>query len=335
MVASFLFARAKKRKLADGPSSEWEMPEHQIDLGWLNRKISAFTFKSLTSIKNFSNGPGRRVSQHIPLLGTPRREQAVQSGEMKTLETLMAGIAHEINNPAAFLHTSVHNLQRDTRKLKSFLVELAGEEVDNEILAAFDERFSGIFQQLDLLHEGTIRIQDMVKNLQSFSRVHNKEIKVDVQEGIETTLSLVRSSYKHQVDFITDFEPGLMVQGNGGELKQVYMNIMVNACQAIVEKQNRKGENTKGTLTIQTRKERRQAVIQFQDTGIGMSEEVRNKMFAPFFTSKPVGKGTGLGLSISYTIIKNHGGRIEVMSEPGRGTVITVYLPQVRETMES
>jgi signal transduction histidine kinase len=313
-------------------------------------RVNKFTFeRSLTMrlygsknkplIKRFCGVHGARLAffQKEPLAAGGKKEKPSQyanSENMAALGTLLAGVTHEINNPMTFINTSVHNLKQDLEKLKTFLFDLAGNEAANDILAAFDERFETLFKHLDTLNEGTTRIKEIVRNLESFSRMDNVEMKrVKLQEGLETTLNLVKAKYKDHVDFITAFKPGLDIQGNEGELKQVFMNIIINACQAIVEKQKKRGDKIKGTITIRTWKKNDHAVISFQDTGIGVSEKVRKKIFKPFFTTKPQGQGTGLGLSISYGIIKKHGGRIETASEQGKGTIITIYLPLMREAI--
>jgi two-component system NtrC family sensor kinase len=307
-------------------------------------KKKKFTYERSLTMKLFgsSNKPllrnfcrySREQRMFLPKETLVTEEKKENQSELEKLEniaalgTLLAGVAHEINNPMTFVNTSVYNLKHDLEKLKAFLFNLAVNEVDNDILSAFDERFEILFKHLDTLNEGTNRIQEIVRNLKSFSQMNNMETKqVNIQEGIESTLNLVKAGYKYYVDFITDFKPDLVIQGNQGKLKHVFMNIIINACHAIVERQKRKGEVTKGRLTIQTWKEADYAAISFQDNGIGMSREVKSRMFEPFFTTKRGNKGTGLGLSISEKIVKEHGGEIEVQSMEGKGTTIILYFP--------
>lgn len=262
--------------------------------------------------------------------------QLVQSEKMASLGTMVAGVAHEINNPTNFVHGSVHNLERDLAKFKAFLVELAGDDADHEVLAVFDEKFDTLFKHLSTMREGTTRIKDIVKALRTFSRHSEAEMEaVRPREGLETTAHLVKANYKDHVTFVYDFRADPEVECHIAELNQVFMNIMVNACQAIAKKQKASGGSEKGTLTIQTGEEDGYAVIRFEDTGIGMPEAVKQRMFDPFFTTKPVGEGTGLGLSVSYGIIQEHRGRIEVDSTEGKGTVITLYLPLKRENVST
>ncbi len=256
------------------------------------------------------------------------QSQLVQSEKMAGLGLLVAGVAHEINNPASFAHTSAYNLEKDIEKLKAFLVELAGDEVDREIVKAFDEKFSVLFNHLNSIKEGTSRISKTVGDLRIFSRMEKGEMKpIKLLEGLQVTLNLVITQYKENVDFVTDFQADPEVEGNAAELNQVFMNILVNACQAILDKQKGAIEAVNGLITTQFLEEKGNAVISIKDNGIGMSQEVKRKMFDPFFTTRAVGEGIGLGLSISFGIIKKHGGRIEVTSEEGKGTTVTLYLP--------
>jgi len=258
--------------------------------------------------------------------------QLIQSEKMRALGDLVANVAHELNNPASFIQTTSYNLHRDLDKLKAFILELAGEDADKEILDEFSEKFVILVKHLNTLKEGITRIDETVKNLRTFSRMDKNEMKlVNIQEGLQATLNLVKTKYKEDVDFITDFQPSLEVKGNPAELNQVFMNLLTNGCYAILEKQKLSGEETDKKFTILMREEIGYTVIVFQDTGTGMTKEVKEKMFDPFFTTKPMGEGTGLGLSISYSIIKKHNGHIKVESEIGKGTAVTLYLPRERK----
>ncbi|HLP45061.1 MAG TPA: ATP-binding protein, partial [Candidatus Kapabacteria bacterium] len=248
--------------------------------------------------------------------------------KLAALGFLVAGVAHEINNPASFTHTTVYNLQRDIENLKTFLVELAGNDADAEILAAFDERFSVLFNHLATLNEGTTRITKTVSDLRTFYRKEKEEmIPIKLLDGLQVTANLVKTHFKEQVEFVYDFQADPEIEGTASELNQVFMNVMINACQAIKEKQKVTGEAINGILNIRVLIEKDKAVIRFKDNGIGMSHGVRNKMFDPFFTTRSMGEGTGLGLFISYGIVKKHNGRFEVVSEEGKGTTINLYLP--------
>jgi ligand-binding sensor domain-containing protein/signal transduction histidine kinase len=267
------------------------------------------------------------------LLDTQRK--LAQSEKLKALGVLVARVAHEFNNPASFIRTTSYNLSRDLQRLKMFLIELAGDEADGEILSTFDEKFDMLFKHLAILKGGSIRISDIVRSLRTLSPMGLGDMEwIDLNEGLNITVSKIKHHYIEQVDFVTIFQPGIEIKGSLDELDRVFRNIIQNACQAIQLKQKNNINNFKGILTIRTCKEKDHAVISFQDTGIGISDDVRKKMFDPFFTTRPEGEGWGLGLYISYDIIQKHGGQIKVESEVGRGTTITLCLPLSKKALK-
>ena len=138
-------------------------------------------------------------------------------------------------------------------------------------------------------------------------------------------MNLVRLNYREYVEIIEDYREYVELMGNQGELNQVFMNLAVNACQAIKSKARREGN--RGKLIVSCYREQSFGVIRFVDTGGGIPEGIRSRIFEPFFTTKSEGEGTGLGLSISFGIIQRHQGRVEVESDDGRGTTFTVYIP--------
>ena len=145
-------------------------------------------------------------------------------------------------------------------------------------------------------------------------------------EGLAATLNLVRAKFKEQVEFNCEFKADPVLQCWPAQLNQVFMNLAINGCQAIIAApQNEKSAS--GRLFVSTFVEGENFGICFRDNGAGMSAEVKMRVFDPFFTTKPVGEGTGLGLSISYGIVEKHGGRIEVESSPGAGSTFTILLP--------
>ncbi|MBF0287851.1 MAG: PAS domain S-box protein [SAR324 cluster bacterium] len=251
--------------------------------------------------------------------------QLAHSEKMASVGTLVAGVAHEINNPASFAQSGAQNLERRLQELQEFIYHLAEDEQD--IQRIFEPKFDPLFKNLRAIIDGTVRIGDIVKNLRQFSRLGEKEAKeVSVVEGLESSVALVRPNYKENVQFVCDFEAAPSIRCWYTELNQVFVNIIINSCQAIVEQQRQSGSKW-GTLTIRTSIAEDQLVILFEDTGIGIPAEVKNKIFDPFFTTKSTGEGTGLGLSISYDIVQKHKGQITVDSKEGCGTTITVLLP--------
>jgi PAS domain S-box-containing protein len=243
--------------------------------------------------------------------------QLVQSEKMASLGGLVAGIAHEINTPVGAM-TSMHDtLMRAIAKLKEHLQERHREAFEA------DERMKSLFAMIDesnqVIRSGASRVAEIVRRLRSFARLDEAELKkVDVHEGIEDTLTLLHHEIKHNIQVVRDYGNLPPMSVFPSRLNQVFLNLINNARQAIRDK---------GTITIKTRVEDETAVISFTDDGIGISRENLPRVFDPGFTTKGVGVGTGLGLSICYQIIKDHRGRIDVESEPGKGATFTIRIP--------
>ena len=260
------------------------------------------------------------------------QQQLVQAEKMSSLGTLVSGIAHEINNPANFTGLAAENVERDIQGLQRFLAGLSDENSDPALLAEIEARFARIDTQLTLVRDGADRLATIVRDLRSFSRVGESEALVACpDDGLEATLNLVRAQYRDRISItLRRSSPEARGACNPAALNQVFMNLAVNACQAILEKQMQSGrrELPAGHLRIATWLERNgDWMAQFSDDGIGMDAATQGRIFEPFFTTKDVGAGTGLGLSVSYGILRRHGGDITVSSAPGAGSVFTVRLP--------
>jgi signal transduction histidine kinase len=276
----------------------------------------------------------------------------LQSEKMAAIGQLAAGVAHEINNPVGFIHSNLGSLHKYSQRIQDLLLKyeelmttLKSNSSENitplcEDIEGLKKRFKIEFILKDLQKvitdslEGTERIKKIVADLKSFSRVDQAEFKyANINEGLESTLNVVWNELKYKCTVEKDFGELPQLYCNLGQLNQVFMNLLVNAAQAIKEK---------GTIIIATHcvnggkcsgrseKEGNYIEIKICDTGCGIPEDKLDRIFDPFFTTKPVGKGTGLGLSIAYDIIKKHQGEITVESEVGKGTTFTIQLP-IRE----
>ncbi len=254
------------------------------------------------------------------------QSQLVMQEKMASVGLLTAGIAHEIKNPTTFTRLSAQNLGVDLDEFRNWLLEMAGEEEANTFSPLLDQRMKPLFEHLELIREGSGRIVALAQNLQTFSRADNALQVVDLTEGIASTLNLVRSKFKDYVSFEMNFADPLNTWCRPGQLNQVFMNLIVNACQEM--RQYYEQTHIKGKLTIETGRLGDEGVIRFQDTGGGIPKEVLDRIFEPFFTTKQNSEGTGLGLAISARIIREHNGRIAVNSTPGQGTTFTLYLPR-------
>jgi two-component system, NtrC family, sensor kinase len=252
---------------------------------------------------------------------------------------LVAGIAHEINNPVNFIHGNVNHAQRYVQDLVS-LVELydltypepvaaivqKSNEIDIDFLRA------DLPKLFDSMQLGTERIREIVKSLRLFSRLDESEVKpVDLHEGIDSALMILQSRLKggrdrQAIRVIQRYGALPEVRCFAGQLNQVFMNILLNAVDALEERRLLTLEQP--TIEIITQRQGDQVLIQFVDNGIGIPKAMQSQIFNPFFTTKPVGKGTGMGLSISYQIItENHGGQCWLYSEVGQGTTFTIRIP--------
>lgn len=192
-------------------------------------------------------------------------------------------------------------------------IEDAKESIDLDFIL---EDFNKVIEESK---EGMQRIKKIVQNLKDFSHPGEEKLTyVDVNKAIESTLSIVWNELKYKAEVIKEYGEIPEIKGYPQQLNQVFMNMLINAVQAIKEK---------GRIRIKTYAEDKNIFIEISDTGVGMSEEVMSHIFEPFFTTKEVGRGTGLGLSMSYGIIKKHNGEIKVKSKIGEGTTFTVKLP--------
>ena len=267
--------------------------------------------------------------------------QMVQSEKMASIGQLAAGVAHEINNPIGFVSSNLDALKdymQDVGQLLEFYQgvtsdltagKVAGlpDEVSEHLekVKNFEEQIEidyireDIFDLLKDCRDGTLRVGQIVGDLKNFAHPGNdKKMLVDLNQGLESTLNVVHNELKYKTTVEKQLGEIPRVEGYPQKLNQVFMNILVNAGQAIEEK---------GVITIKSRTEDTNAVVEISDTGCGIAPEHLSKIFDPFFTTKDIGKGTGLGMNIAYNIVKEHGGRIEVKSEVGKGTTFCIILP--------
>jgi len=272
--------------------------------------------------------------------------QLVQQEKMSSLGQLVAGVAHEINNPVSFIHGNLSHVREYAQNLLN-LVQLYQKhypqpfteiqvEVDRIDLEFLQEDFPKMINSMNM---GTDRICEIVLSLRNFSRMDEAEFKaVDIHEGIESTVLILQHRLKGvsgspAIQLIREYGALPMVECYPGQLNQVLMNILINAIDAIEEAGDSQTDCDRqdhpGHITIQTSVLDCQWVkIAIADNGVGIPEPVQSRIFDPFFTTKQAGKGTGMGMSISYQIITaKHGGKLDCFSTPGQGTEFVIQIP--------
>ena len=253
------------------------------------------------------------------------QQQLLQSEKMAAIGQLAAGVAHEINNPVGFVNSNLGTLKTNVFQLLNVISAYEGGTPEDIAAARKAADLEFLREDLPSLvaesQEGLNRVTKIVKDLKDFSHVDQQagRQRADLNAAIESTLNVVWNELKYKAEIIRELGDIPLVDCVPAQINQVFMNLLVNAAQAIEQQ---------GKIFVRSGSENQQVWFEIVDTGQGMSEEVRNRIFEPFFTTKPVGKGTGLGLSISYDIVvKKHGGHMDVTSTPGQGTCFRIWLP--------
>jgi two-component system, NtrC family, sensor kinase len=259
----------------------------------------------------------------------------LQSEKMASIGQLAAGVAHEINNPVGFVNSNLGALRGYVEQLLAVLAAFeavlegipagaARERIESAMrMAELDYLKTDIVALLDESSDGLARVRRIVQDLKDFSHSDQGEwCYSDLHKGLESTLNVVNNEIKYKARVIKEYGELPMVRCLPSQLNQVFMNLLVNAAHAI---------DGQGEIHVRTGvdgSDKDASVwVEIADTGKGIPEQMLTRIFDPFFTTKPVGKGTGLGLSISYGIVRKHGGRIDVKSEVGKGSVFRVILP--------
>lgn len=282
------------------------------------------------------------------------QSRMVQQEKMASIGQLAAGVAHEINNPLGYISSNINRLEEYVNDIFEYVDELEKmvatadtieadtievgsvdvEKGSSHTIATLREKCDFDFIRTDLPEllkdcvEGSVRVQEIVENLKSFSRIDDaaKITEFDINDAVNNCLKLVHNELKYHCDVKKELKSTLNVLGHYGQINQVISNLLINASHAI------KDTEKHGSITIKTWSDDSNVYLVIQDSGTGISEDYIDKIFDPFFTTKEVGKGTGLGLNISYDIIvNNHSGELTVESEIGKGTCFFITLPKSQQ----
>ncbi|AFY39507.1 integral membrane sensor signal transduction histidine kinase [[Leptolyngbya] sp. PCC 7376] len=261
--------------------------------------------------------------------------QLIQTEKMSSLGQMVAGIAHEINNPVNFIHGNLTHIRQNFDDLME-LIDLYNDEYpqeDGEIAELIEDIELDFLKKdmpkiLSSMKLGSNRIREMVLSLRNFSRLDEADIKqIDLVEGIESTLIILNSRIKNKIQVLKRYEDLPLINCYPAQLNQVWMNLISNAIDAM-DSVLEENPDFQPQLTIATQILNDEYIcVAIADNGIGFNNSTQQKIFDPFFTTKPIGQGTGLGLSIVYQIVEKHDGQIKLESKPNQGTTFQVILP--------
>jgi two-component system NtrC family sensor kinase len=307
---------------ADFDKSLLQIPtENETELGLLAESFNDLSRRTFESQKQLKDKIQELEKANNEIRDT--QAKLVHTAKMASLGQLVAGVAHELNNPIGFIYSNMTHLREYSEKL-IHLIDVAENEPEKLEKEKKKSDLTYIVNDLPKLitscEDGARRTRDIVLGLRNFSRLEEAQVKqVDLHEGLENTLSLLSGEIKNRIKVVKHFEKIPKVNCYPSQLNQVFMNVLSNAAQAI---------ESEGEIHITTKRLGPERVeVSIRDTGKGMNKQTLEKVFDPFFTTKGIGHGTGLGLSISYGVVQKHGGDILVSSEVGKGTEFKIVLP--------
>lgn len=307
----------------------------------VGNKESEYTEEDVEVAQLFGNDIWRIIRrQRVEAELKSAQQQLMLSEKMASIGLLAAGVAHEINNPVGYVNSNLGTLEKYLADI--FVVMDKYEAVDTlregdsplqEELRHFKEKINLNFIREDTKslisesHQGLDRVKKIIQDLKNFSHSDANEqwVLANVHHGLDSTLNVVWNELKYKCEVIKEYGVLPEIYCLPSQLNQVFMNLLVNAAQAI---------EVRGQITIRTGQEESRVWIEVSDTGKGIPPEHIPHLFDPFFTTKPIGKGTGLGLSVSYNIVKKHHGKIEIHSEVGKGSTFRVWLPMQQSDSE-
>ncbi len=316
------------RSLQEGGKAEILIEDAPLELEYLIRVYQEMVESVEKSQSELERRLGELSDANLEIRQT--QSQLVQSAKMASLGQVVAGVAHELNNPIGYIYSNMHQLSEYVVRLRQMFEayqraldrlpegeRAEAKKLEKDLEIEFILRDIGELSKSCL--DGATRAKDIVMGLRTFSRVNDTDkAPVDIHEGIKSTLKLLESEFKSRITVHEDYAEIPPVECHLTQINQVLMNLLFNASQAI---------SKKGEIWIKTFRHDNFVVIEIKDSGEGIPAETLEKIFDPFFTTKRLGQGTGLGLSIAYNIVEQHGGKIEVESTVGKGALFRVSLP--------
>lgn len=318
-------------------ASSIQLAESKQALLNLNKDLEKRVSERTTELENANNQLLQEKEEQAKLIKELHavQYQLIQSEKLASVGQLAAGVAHEINNPLAFVKANVATLKDYANNLNKLI------EQQHAILKKYDhaDEIEPLKTELDYLYiknelptlftdseVGIDRIRVIIDNLRSFAHPsRNTWQTADLNQCINDTLTIAHNQYKYKAEIGLNLAHNTEIECIPSQISQVLLNLLVNAVQAI---------ETDGHINISTEPDKNGVIIRISDTGRGIPDDILHKIFDPFFTTKEVGSGTGLGLSICYEIIKGHSGKINVVSQIGKGTTFTIWLPKQQKLTE-
>jgi two-component system, NtrC family, sensor kinase len=312
------------------------MTEQDYKRAYERQKLAREKAESLLEVRSRELYEANETLQNAYNTLSDQKNQLVQQEKLASIGLLAAGVAHEINNPVGFVKSNLQTLENYTASYSAVLNayrNLAEAAEQGVSITEHIDKLKDILKATDLEHiaqdgvdcikeslSGVERIEEIIVNLSDFSRSESDDNRVlcDINNLLDNTLKLVWNEIKYNCEIEKDYAELPKIYGRPGQLRQVFVNIIVNAAQAI---------ESKGALKIVTRTGNDKVIIEFIDNGPGLDEETSAKLFDPFYTTKEVGSGTGLGLSVSHGIVANHHGSLTAKNNEGKGACFTVSLP--------
>ncbi len=310
-----------------------EIPiKNDTEIGLLTENFNEMSRRIIQARSELKNKISELETTNLDL--KEAQAKLVHAAKMASLGQLVAGVAHELNNPIGFIYSNMAHLRDYANRLTQF-AQIAEKSPEETAKKREELEIDYILDDLPKLiascEDGARRIKDIVLGLRNFSRLEEAKLKeVDLHEGLDNTINLLSGETKNRIEIHKEYGDLSKVTCYASQINQVFMNILSNAVQAIdgsghIWVKTSLGKDAKGVEC---------ACIKIQDSGKGIPAATLEKVFDPFFTTKTVGQGTGLGLSITYGIVQSHGGDIQVQSEVGKGTEFTILLP-LRSSVES